>query len=748
VASLVIGAIGAGIGSLFGNPMLGWELGTTLGGILMPMMAPTSQGRLSDVRVAGASYGLLIPQGWGEPRVGGIVIWAEPLIEHKPSGGSGGSSNNFYSYSATFAVMIAAGPVASLNKIYAEDLVIYDSTQSPPTSANITVYLGDESQTQDPLMSAALSAASLPCPAHRGYAYVVFNNLDLTNWSSRIPNMSFDVTYPTDLVADVITDVLEQAGVPSDAIDVTQASSTSVGGYVINERKPGTDQLASLMTFLAADLCEYDGKIVYVPRGGSMQGYLNYGDLAASRWESGVQPSPAVKVVRKQDRELPVSVELTYFSNQQQNQAASQRAVRYDRNFQQDAQTVQVPVTTDDTTARQEAERMLYTAWVERTSAEVMTSVKWLCLAPSDVISLTVAGQLYRMRVDEVEHEPFGAVRLSLTQDDNLVLNQVVAGAGVSGGKSPFFGVSPAIGFAWNGPALRDEDADTVGVYFVATGAQGWGGCTVYVSFDNGNSWNNVGSCPSYTTMGVTLSSLAAGSSTADFDEADTVDVQLSRGLVGSEGYWYVINGANACMIGQECLQFSTVTVIDLPNLKFRLGGLLRGQRGTDAFWSTHSTGEQFCMLDDTLQRKVVGLGVVGKSVKVAFVTPSTSLGTVTPITVDVQGYELYPYAPCTLTGARDMSGNLTMSWFRRAREGGAWADYIDVPLDEPTEQYEVDVYNGSSVVRTLTTSSGTSTTYTAADQVTDFGSPQSLVAVKVYMVGQLGRGFPLAGSI
>ncbi|MET0155564.1 MAG: hypothetical protein ABW189_05615 [Rickettsiales bacterium] len=75
------------------------------------------------------------------------------------------------------------------------------------------------------------------------------------------------------------------------------------------------------------------------------------------------------------------------------------------------------------------------------------------------------------------------------------------------------------------------------------------------------------------------------------------------------------------------------------------------------------------------------------------------------------------------LAGERDGSGNLTITWIRRTRIGGEWADGADAPLSEETEAYEIDIMDG-------------------ADQTADFGSPQASVDVVVYQLSALvGRG-------
>jgi hypothetical protein len=49
-----------------------------------------------------------------------------------------------------------------------------------------------------------------------------------------------------------------------------------------------------------------------------------------------------------------------------------------------------------------------------------------------------------------------------------------------------------------------------------------------------------------------------------------------------------------------------------------------------------------------------------------------------------LRGREERPYAPVHLAGPRDGTGNLTITWVRRTRVNGVWADFTgDVPLSE-----------------------------------------------------------------
>jgi hypothetical protein len=95
------------------------------------------------------------------------------------------------------------------------------------------------------------------------------------------------------------------------------------------------------------------------------------------------------------------------------------------------------------------------------------------------------------------------------------------------------------------------------------------------------------------------------------------------------------------------------------------------------------------------------------------------------------------------MAGVRDGSGNVTITWIRRTRLGGAWRDFVDVSLGESSENYEVDILNGSTVVRTLSGLSNPTASYSAAQQVTDFGATQTSVSIKIYQLSSVvGRGY------
>jgi hypothetical protein len=94
----------------------------------------------------------------------------------------------------------------------------------------------------------------------------------------------------------------------------------------------------------------------------------------------------------------------------------------------------------------------------------------------------------------------------------------------------------------------------------------------------------------------------------------------------------------------------------------------------------------------------------------------------------------------------RNGSG-VTIDFTRRSRiDSDAW-ESVDVPLGEEREAYDVMIATpGGS--RLLSAASPTAL-YAAADEIADFGAPQTALGLQIYQTSAtVGRGFPLAVTV
>ncbi|MFW8566143.1 phage tail protein [Orrella sp. 11846] len=177
--------------------------------LLRPKLPNThSEGpRLAELTATSSQYGIGIPRVWGTYVVPGNVLWMGKVREHAHTtstsvrsgkGGAGSTQTHTqttYTYSVSVAVGLARGPLEKVLKILMDGKVVFDATGA---TLDVTVpglswrfYPGNESQLPDSIIAADVGQESTP--AHRGLAYVVFENLNLTPFGNRLPQMQFVV---------------------------------------------------------------------------------------------------------------------------------------------------------------------------------------------------------------------------------------------------------------------------------------------------------------------------------------------------------------------------------------------------------------------------------------------------------------------------------------------------------------------------------------------------------------------------
>ena len=210
MATLVLGAVGSAIGGAFGGAILGFSgaaiggfIGSTIGSVvdnwIVSSLAPAQRiegARLDSLRITSSTEGAVIPRLYGRMRIGGNIIWATDFREEtrttSQGGGKGGGgpkvTTTEYLYFASFAVALCEGPITGIGRVWA------DGKAMDMTGVTWRWYPGDEAQTADPFISAKMGAANTP--SYRGTAYVLLEELDLTPFGNRLPQISFEVFRP------------------------------------------------------------------------------------------------------------------------------------------------------------------------------------------------------------------------------------------------------------------------------------------------------------------------------------------------------------------------------------------------------------------------------------------------------------------------------------------------------------------------------------------------------------------------
>ncbi|MCW5939919.1 MAG: phage tail protein [Fimbriimonadaceae bacterium] len=645
MATLVLGGLGAVVGSAFGpaGARWGWAVGSLVGSWIDQQSVPGAElGKLSDLRYSGSSYGSPLPRVWGRARVGCQVVWAHEvdgnhLVERsrtsgRGGGGSGGGGGRVttYWYTSTFAAAVCSGAATmpdggtvdrglELKRLWADDELVYDSAASS-NAVEPVWHDGGESQPPDATMVSLLGLPSGSVEAYRGLAYFVLTDMDLERYGNRIPNLVAEVGTEPVTVGDVFSDLCRSAGIPPGLIDVAGATEV-VSGYVVSGRSSVQESLQPLLTTYGYDAVEVDGAIRLVKRGGSVMAYLSQDETGAGL--DGEFRGHVRK--RLMETEVPSRVEVRYWDLDSDFAQSSQSAVRQTAGVQE-SRSIDLPMALTASQARAVAARELDRSWVELETVEGLSLLpRWLRLAPGDVVK--IAGG-FRGRVVRMAVLPWGPVEVDLVADDSAVVVQDPPGGGGGGGGGGLT-VVPTTFVVWSGKELLDEHQYSAGFYVAATGGAGWRGCAVWYSLDDGSTWSIGPSIGAKSVFGETETALgSSGAVAGQFDDTNTVDVDLSEsnGFAASVADAQVHAGENVFVVGYEVLGVADASLLG-PH-RYTFSRLKRGLRKSPM--TGHAAGELVVLASPSVGRVQVADSFVGETVFVKCVSPGQSLAEAT----------------------------------------------------------------------------------------------------------------------
>jgi len=260
--------------------------------------------------------------------------------------------------------------------------------------------------------------------------------------------------------------------------------------------------------------------------------------------------------------------------------------------------------------------------------------------------------------------------------------------------------------------------------------------------------------------MGRLVSPLHAGP-TSRFDLGNVAIVDLAYGTLASVPDLALFTGANALAVEAspgvwEVLQFGVAELI-APG-RYRLSRLLRGQRGTEgAIGSPAPTGARVVVLDEVLVPLPIPEAALGLEAnwRIGPASKPVADRSYRQLTFTPEAVGLRPFSVGHVTQpwrtARE-PGDLAIAWTRRSRALAAdsWTA-VEAPLAEEHEAYEIEVLDGTTIVRTLAASTS-SVTYTAAQQLADLGAllgPGDTLPIRIFQLSALvGRGAPASVTL
>ncbi len=657
VGTLVGGPIGGTIGALIGRQVDAKIIGS-----------PTREGpRLTELAVSTSSYGQWVAQIHGTMRVGGAIIWATDLNENRStSGGKGQPRTTSYSYTTSFAVALSSRPIERIGRIWADGNLLRGAAGDLKAAGILRVHTGRGDQPVDPLIASAENGA---CPAFRGLAYAVFEDLDLTDFGNRIPALSFEVIASSGEVA--LTELLGAQEAQAPAL-------TGLAGFAL-EGGPLAGSLAVIETVypLACDASEARLRFLDperaadpVPLPEAVAGWDegDFGGLVGSRRARQPQADEAPRALR-------------YYDPARDYQPGIQRAVGPTPASGQ--QVIEFPGVLPAGQAKALAESAsLRARWQRERLAWRMAELDPAIL-PGSVVE--APGQPGEWLVTGWEWRERG-VELDLLRRRPTMAR---TGGGAAGSASlpadRTYGATLLDYFElpWDGtgnPAQRQ--------LWAAAGTTGAPRGAAIFAVESG------GLAPLSTVerAAALLGELAAPlapSPALRLEGQASLLVQLADGAAELQNASpeALLGGANRLLVGAEIVQFARAE--PLGEGSWQLTGLMRGRGGTEiAAQQGHPAGTGTVILDEWLMPIAPEPGRLAPPPAIAAI----GLGDAEPVLAGLRNplASVTPLCPVHPAAWSPAEGGRAWRWTRRSRGIWSWPEGVDVPLVEQTESWLV----------------------------------------------------------
>lgn len=535
---------------------------------------------------------------------------------------------------------------------------------------------------------------------------------------------------------DLIGRILVDFGLP--AADRIEADGF-LDGYVIDRPMSAEAALEPLLALFGAACAITGGRIRFVGRAGRSVATLDPATLVPDG------DGHDRVLARAGETTLPAEIAVGFTDGEgdyRRAAAASRRLATGSRSRGEIDTAAVLP--------RAEAQRLadvgLQDLWTGRETLAFGLPPGRLDLEIGDVVTLAVEGRARPFRISRIRDA--GARRIEARAIEPGLVD-VIAGPATFPALAPPPVAGPASVTIVDLPVAAGEPPV---LQALVVDADPWvGGYTLWRS-ETGASYAPVAGVPARAGVGVTLDVLPAGPLWR-FDRASRPTIRLTGAHLAAVDPLEALAGANALAVQGpdglwEVITFAGAELVASDT--WRLSTLVRGLGGSEAAaLRPVPEGARVVLLDGRLLPLAVGterLGVPGlyrlSPAGRDHGDPMTVSFTATPGPA-----ALLPLAPVRLAARRVPEG-VRIDWIRRTRTGGDGWEQAEVPLGEESERYEVDVLAGATVRRTLRVTTPMAL-YAAADELADFGAPQTALSLVVAQVSAaVGRGAARAATL
>lgn len=452
---------------------------------------------------------------------------------------------------------------------------------------------------------------------------------------------------------------------------------------------------------------------------------------------------------REMDSQLPQNVTVKYIDRDRDYDQNEQRAQR-DNTEAVNSLVLELPVVLSATQSAQVADKLIRIYALEKSDFSFTLPAPYRYLEPGDVVTIAADDADYVLRLVSVNQTADGRLECAGRPSSAATYTSIAPGAGGQQGTVTIPLAGATVGIIVDCPVIDEALQDAPGFAVGMNGySVGWPGGILYRTADGGQTWDDLQALDGRATAGYAAGVLSVSAGNL-IQRGGSLTVSLIGGTLESVTEAQMLNGANIAAYGVngrwEIIRFQNATLNG--DGTYTLDTFWRGDKGTEWATGLHAVNDLFVLMTDP-DLAFVGMPTdsIGQPRDYRSVTAGADIDSAASQSFTYSGVNLETLSGVHPSGSRS-AGDLTITWQRRTRVGGAWRDYVDASLGESVQAYEVDIMQGAVVKRTITATTP-SVLYTSAQQVSDFGSPQASVTVNIYQQSSVvGRGYPLGATL
>jgi len=542
----------------------------------------------------------------------------------------------------------------------------------------------------------------------------------------------------------LLSDIFESESIKSVLIKNTDIDSSgltdSVTGFKVTATGSIRNAIEPLRGAWPFDVVQSGYKIKATTRGAASVVTIPVGELAID-----TQLSES----REMDSQLPQNVTVKYIDRDRDYDVNEQRAQR-DNTEAVNSLVIDLPVVLSATQSAQVAEKLIRIYALEKSDFSFTLPAPYRYLEAGDVVTIATDDADYALRLVSVNYTAGGRLECAGRPSSASTYTSIAPGDGGQQGDATIPLAGSTIGIIIDCPVIDEGLQNAPGFASAFTGySTGWPGGVLYQTADGGQTWTDLQAFDGKSTAGYAQAPLVVNAGNL-IQKGGSLTVSLISGTLESVTEAQMLNGANIAAYGidgrWEIIRFQNATLNG--DGTYTLDTFWRGDRGTEWATGLHASNDYFILMTDP-DLAFVGMPTdsIGQPRDYRAITVGADIDSAISTAYTYEAVNLETYSGVHPVGSR-MANDLTIKWQRRTRVGGAWRDNVDASLGETSEAYEVDIMDGATVKRTLTASTP-SVLYTSAMQITDFGSNQPSVTVKIYQLSSVvGRGYPLEATL